>query len=291
MSPVITFIIAFVVTSNALPSKISDVMQGGGEAVVDDLKIAEHKIIEEWNEIRRVAMDTCRCTNFNCGCCAHLEESEIHLNSTICANVSYLSHDYGISITVTVNDYTIFNETVSARNPPPVCIGVPYVKEYADACVRLYDIDATTTHLHACVRVEARMKKILIAKYELGCFNIGPPGLSKMGNAGSMATSNSKHKEIKLKEHQTSEETNAANFVTFLILTVTVLTGLTAVVILGVIALTRKKESHFFGTSHVKGLGGGIGGTQDGEKVYCKGKQLWNYGSLATSYDDDDSKC
>lgn len=57
-------------------------MQGGGEAVVDDLKIAEHKIIEEWNEIRRVAMDTCRCTNFNCGCCAHLEESEIHLNST-----------------------------------------------------------------------------------------------------------------------------------------------------------------------------------------------------------------
>lgn len=67
---------------------------------------------------------------------------------------------------------------IIARNPPPVCIGVPYVKEYADACIRLYDIDATTTHLHACVRVEARMKKILVAKYELGCFNIGPPGLS-----------------------------------------------------------------------------------------------------------------
>ena len=55
---------------------------------------------------------------------------------------------------------------------------MPYVKEFVDACIRLYDIDATTYHLHACVRLEARMKMVLIAKYELGCFNIGPPGLS-----------------------------------------------------------------------------------------------------------------
>ena len=54
---------------------------------------------------------------------------------------------------------------------------MPYVKELVDACIRLYDIDATTSHLHACVRFEARMKTVLIAKYELGCFNIGPPGL------------------------------------------------------------------------------------------------------------------
>jgi len=55
---------------------------------------------------------------------------------------------------------------------------VPYVKEFVDACIRLYDIDATTYHLHACLRLEARMKTVLIAKYELGCFTIGPPGLS-----------------------------------------------------------------------------------------------------------------
>jgi len=42
----------------------------------------------------------------------------------------------------------------------------------------MYDIDATTYHLHACLRLEARMKAVLIAKYELGCFTIGPPGLS-----------------------------------------------------------------------------------------------------------------
>ncbi|XP_067001194.2 uncharacterized protein [Anabrus simplex] len=116
----------------------------------------------------------CVCIDYNCGCCAHLEEPIIELNSTICANASYLVKDYGISLTVTVNQYTIFNETVSVRNPPPVCLGVPYVKEWAEACVHLHDIDATTSHLHACVAVEARMKRIVIAKYELGCFDIGP---------------------------------------------------------------------------------------------------------------------
>ena len=59
-----------------------------------------------------------------------------------------------------------------------MCLGVPYVKEFVDACIRMYDIDATTYHLHACLRLEARMKAVLIAKYELGCFTIGPPGLS-----------------------------------------------------------------------------------------------------------------
>jgi hypothetical protein len=55
---------------------------------------------------------------------------------------------------------------------------VPYVKEYAYACIRLYDINATMSFLHACVRAEAWMKMIRIAEYEFGCFNIGPPGLS-----------------------------------------------------------------------------------------------------------------
>lgn len=121
----------------------------------------------------------CHCGHYTCGCCAHLEEPEIRLNSTICANATYLSEDIGITLTVTVNSYTIFNKTVSVRNPPPVCLGLPYVKEWAEACVQIYDIDTTTSRLHACIRVEARMKLVLIAKYELGCFTIGPHAIDK----------------------------------------------------------------------------------------------------------------
>lgn len=137
-------------------------------------KIVNNIEEEVENEIRSSKFtDSCECIQYNCGCCQHLEEPTVHLNSTLCANMSYLSEDIGISLTVTVNGYAIFNETVSVRNPPPVCLGVPYVKEYADACFRLYDIDATRSHLHACAQVEVRMKHILIAKYDLGCFDIG----------------------------------------------------------------------------------------------------------------------
>lgn len=55
---------------------------------------------------------------------------------------------------------------------------MPYVKEFVDACIQLYDTDATTAYLHACVRLEDQMKTILITKYKIGFFNIGPPGLS-----------------------------------------------------------------------------------------------------------------
>jgi hypothetical protein len=55
---------------------------------------------------------------------------------------------------------------------------VPYVKEFADVCIRFYDINATTTFLHVCIRAEAWMKVMLVAKYEFGCINIGPSGLS-----------------------------------------------------------------------------------------------------------------
>jgi hypothetical protein len=37
------------------------------------------------------------------------------LSIPVCVNISYLVHDYGISFTVTLNDYTIYNETVSGK--------------------------------------------------------------------------------------------------------------------------------------------------------------------------------
>lgn len=157
-----------------LGNKISDGFKEAETVVVNGYHKAEDAVDNTFEAVKTTLLHACECTKYSCGCCAHLEEPQIELNATICTNITYLVHDYGISFTVTVNHYTLFNETVSARNPPPVCLGLPYVKELADVCVRLYDIDATKTYLHACIKIEARMKKILIAQYDLGCINIGP---------------------------------------------------------------------------------------------------------------------
>jgi len=61
---------------------------------------------------------------------------------------------------------------------------MPY-DEDLEACIRLGDISVTTTHLHACIGLEVRMKIVPISLCEIGipgceiaCLNIGPSGLS-----------------------------------------------------------------------------------------------------------------
>jgi GH24 family phage-related lysozyme (muramidase) len=50
--------------------------------VEDELNVAKNKIDGMWNNVERKVQDACHCINYNCGCCAHLEEKEIELNST-----------------------------------------------------------------------------------------------------------------------------------------------------------------------------------------------------------------
>ncbi|XP_054720157.1 uncharacterized protein LOC129229805 [Uloborus diversus] len=115
----------------------------------------------------------CVCKDYNCGCCAHLEVPRVGLNDTGCVNLTYLPKEYGISFTMTIDNLVIYNETISARNPPPICFGAPMLKEYAELCVHFYDLSVSTTKAHGCVQVEARLHKVVVATYKIGCFDIG----------------------------------------------------------------------------------------------------------------------
>ncbi|XP_052235667.1 uncharacterized protein LOC127847654 [Dreissena polymorpha] len=118
---------------------------------------------------------SCVCSGYNCGCCADLKWDVIHLDDTVCVNVSYLpAPEYGISATLTVDGKTIINETVSARNPPPLCVDVPYLKEYASLCIRLSQITVTPRSFSACASIEAEVFKIKVEEINLGCFTIPP---------------------------------------------------------------------------------------------------------------------
>ncbi|CAM1332975.1 Uncharacterised protein g11027 [Pycnogonum litorale] len=113
----------------------------------------------------------CECSRHTCGCCAHLEVEKIYLNDTGCVNVTYLPEQYGLSFTVSIDSKIIFNETVSAKNPPPYCFGVPYLKRYAELCIIFYDM-TYSSHLHGCIKLQARLLRQCLAEYKLGCFNI-----------------------------------------------------------------------------------------------------------------------
>ncbi|CAL1294426.1 unnamed protein product [Larinioides sclopetarius] len=115
----------------------------------------------------------CVCENYTCGCCAHIEAPRVGLNDTGCVNLTYLPDQYGISFTMTIDNLTIYNETVSARNPPPACFGAPILKDYADLCLHFYDLDVSRTKMHGCAQLEARLHHVVVGSYKLGCWTIG----------------------------------------------------------------------------------------------------------------------
>lgn len=123
-----------------------------------------------------------------------LHSIEILFSYVVCANASYLEYDYGISITVTFNTFTIINETVSgniqlqikryailllyfnkciflARNPPPICVGEDIVDTVElEICLHIYDIDISD-RFHACFEILGKIMKLRISKIKLGCIN------------------------------------------------------------------------------------------------------------------------
>uniref|UniRef100_A0A4Q8K4Z0 U14-Liphistoxin-Lth1a_1 n=1 Tax=Liphistius thaleban TaxID=1905330 RepID=A0A4Q8K4Z0_9ARAC len=131
------------------------------------IQTVTHVHVQDWTDYG------CQCINYSCGCCAHLDIPKIGLNDTACVNLSYLPKEYGISFTIKIDNLTIYNETISARNPPPVCFGAPILKEYADLCIKFYDLNVTLHKAHGCVELEARLHEIIVGTYKIGCFNVG----------------------------------------------------------------------------------------------------------------------
>ncbi|GAB1859628.1 hypothetical protein CAJAP_00707 [Camponotus japonicus] len=113
--------------------------------------------------------NSCECINkYYCGCCQFIEWDAVSLNGTLCGNASYLDHDYGISITLTYNNVTLINETVTVKDAPPICVG-NFVDSVFDICLQIYDIDVDSNGFHACFEILGKIMKFEIYKLELGC--------------------------------------------------------------------------------------------------------------------------
>jgi hypothetical protein len=145
--------------------------------------VETNSAVNKWKEAQ------CSCINYNCGCCAHVTVPKIKLDDTCCVNVSYLPAEYGISVTFTFDGISIINATVSAKNPPPICFGIPYLEKEASVCIRFYNLDYTERLISGCVRLEARLAFVLVESVDLGCFHLPIPGgpMAEQGAAALVA--------------------------------------------------------------------------------------------------------
>ncbi|XP_066272497.1 uncharacterized protein [Branchiostoma lanceolatum] len=138
----------------------------------------------------------CNCTVRNCGCCADLVVEKVGLNDTGCLNVTYDPDDLAISILFSLDGKILVNQTLSVRNPPPVCFGVPFLHDYVSLCLKFYDMHYSVAKMSGCAKVQVKLYHVLSEEFNLGCFKMGP---------GKGHGAEDPHRKYMLKDNKTWE--------------------------------------------------------------------------------------
>jgi len=149
-------------SQSALRSKISH-----GLGLLNLINMAMHPRVLSQNS-------ACSCVNYTCRCCLHISSKKLKLNDTVCTALSYLPDELGIEVDLTLDNKILFEEKLSIKNPPPVCAFIPYAKELASICIRLYNISVENKHLSVCVKLELELKHVVVEDYNVGCFKLPP---------------------------------------------------------------------------------------------------------------------
>ena len=123
-------------------------------------------------DVLNVSNSGCVCSKNTCGCCEYVKMTKIHLDDFACINVTYVPNDMGINLTLSIDNHIYYSEEISVRNPPPICWGVPHLREYASLCIKIYDVDISKTNISACCEIEATLYHVRVERQKIGCFNI-----------------------------------------------------------------------------------------------------------------------
>lgn len=61
---------------------VTDTSEDSGNTFQQWFRTVKHEVVGTWSDVEKEVMGACSCIKFNCGCCTHLEEKQIELNST-----------------------------------------------------------------------------------------------------------------------------------------------------------------------------------------------------------------
>jgi hypothetical protein len=140
----------------------------------DDLEEIQHVLRygDPPHRMMDVERTGCSCVGKDCGCCLDLSIPQIKFKDLTCVNFTYLSEEYGLRVTFTINSYTVLNVTVSAKNPPPICFGIPKLEKFGSFCIDFYNLDVTDKKFSGCVKLQIRLIDVIDITENFGCFHI-----------------------------------------------------------------------------------------------------------------------
>ncbi|KDR09871.1 hypothetical protein L798_15567 [Zootermopsis nevadensis] len=117
----------------------------------------------------------CSCGGDNCGCCATLSVPPLYFNQQGCVQLTYVPAELGVDLDVLLNGNNLYHTSLSARNPPPFCVGtgVPLL----NLCIRLYNIRVQNNNVHVCINLELQFANRPLIVVSFDCVRVGVDGV------------------------------------------------------------------------------------------------------------------
>lgn len=76
---------------------------------------------------------------------------------TVCTNFTYDPNEFQVQLDVMNNDEVVYQNMFTAKNPPPMCVPVPYTP--AQMCIKLFNIFTPGRNLHMCMDIETKVQE------------------------------------------------------------------------------------------------------------------------------------
>ncbi|XP_043277089.1 uncharacterized protein [Venturia canescens] len=132
------------------------------------------------SSVANLIKDKCGCDYHACGCCEYIKWAETGLDGNVCTNFSYLHQNIGIAVTITWNNFTALNTTISAADIPLNCFGIPGIEiSRFHICWKLHDFSFNLDNLYGCIKLSVSALGKVQKLIDFGCYNISKESIGE----------------------------------------------------------------------------------------------------------------
>jgi Domain of unknown function (DUF4773) len=93
----------------------------------------------------------CDCKKGVCSCCF----GGLFFSNKGCMKIRYMPEDFAFELKMTFNDNVLYKNTMSGKNPRPICISPPRFGQFLEMCAKFHDIYFIGRNMHICLDVSA----------------------------------------------------------------------------------------------------------------------------------------
>ncbi|XP_060516065.1 uncharacterized protein LOC132695676 [Cylas formicarius] len=117
----------------------------------------------------------CSCSGWECGCCTGYILDR--LNQKVCMNLTLDLEEFHVSAAINLNGKPLYKNTISGKNPPPMCIRLPRFR-FIKFCVQFSNIYIANRNIHLCIDAEANWEDITLVEWSFDCVRMGVSGVA-----------------------------------------------------------------------------------------------------------------